>query len=206
MDNKQEKITIIKSKLILCEGIEDQLFIQALIGHENIAGLQIIQYEGKGKLRNFLQTLPKIPGFNNVTSIGITRDADNEQIDDIFKSICSALKNAELPVPPGVNVTTLQNDSHRVSIFIFPDCKNSGMLENLCFTSIPKHEQNCISKFKKCISEARNGSDINSKKADIYAWLSMHDDPLKLGQAARNGLFNFADPAFDLFKTFILAL
>ena len=62
-----------KPKLLLVEGIDEVRLFGALakdIGSEDV---QIRDYQGKGNLRRFLRVLPRIPGYSELESIGVTR-------------------------------------------------------------------------------------------------------------------------------------
>src|SRR4028118_420970 len=122
-----------KPKLLIGEGKEEVDFFTAFLSHLNIADVQVDQYGGKQGLPSYLRTLVVRPGYLDVVSLGITRDADNSA-QSAFQSVCSSLNRASLPVPsrPGEIV----GDSPQVSIMILPDGQNSGMLEDLFLTAI----------------------------------------------------------------------
>lgn len=88
---KPERLT--KPKLLLGERGEEVLFFDQLLSHLGITEVQVEQYGGKSRLRDFLKTLPIRPGFSQVDSIGITRDADDNP-DGAFQSICGSLEQA----------------------------------------------------------------------------------------------------------------
>src|SRR5262249_6952778 len=67
---------IARSKLLLGEGREEELFFEALLKFMNVPDVQIESYGGKDKLPAYLATLSTRPGFAGLTSIAITRDAD----------------------------------------------------------------------------------------------------------------------------------
>ncbi len=77
MVNAEESQTIEKSKLLLVEGPDDLSFFDALLRHLNRQDIDVRSYGGKDNLRPFLKGLPAFPGFVNVVSLGITRDADD---------------------------------------------------------------------------------------------------------------------------------
>src|SRR5438067_7791714 len=88
-----------RPKLLLGEGEDEKRFFTALAEHLSLADVQVEQYGGKLRLRAFLRTLPARPGYADLVSIGITRDAD-ESADDAFRSVCRALRDVPLPEPP----------------------------------------------------------------------------------------------------------
>ena len=54
---------ILKPKLLVGEGKEEVRFFESFVQHFGINDIQITDYSGKDKLRLFLVTLSKIPGF-----------------------------------------------------------------------------------------------------------------------------------------------
>ena len=87
-----------KPKLLIGEGREEELFFTAFLAHLNISDVQVEQYGGKQALPKYLRTLPRRPGYLQIVSLGITRDADNSA-QSAFQSICTSLSNASLPLP-----------------------------------------------------------------------------------------------------------
>ena len=68
---------IVKPKLLIGEGKEEVRFFESLLRSLGIGDVQVTDYAGKEKLRAFLITLPRIPGFAGLGTLGITRDADD---------------------------------------------------------------------------------------------------------------------------------
>lgn len=103
---------IIKSKLLLGEGIEEVYFFNALLDHLGITDVQVDQYDGKSRIAAGLRAIKDRSGFiNQVVSVGVTRDADyaDDPADDpaaaqrAFLSVSGALASANLPVPMAAN-------------------------------------------------------------------------------------------------------
>ena len=57
---------IAATRILLGEGKEEELFLQALLKHLGIAGVQVENYEGKPKLAPYLRALKNRPGFAQV--------------------------------------------------------------------------------------------------------------------------------------------
>src|SRR6266852_4213813 len=64
--------------LLIGEGVEEVLFLEALLGYLNVSGVQVEHYEGKSALGRFLKALKNRPGFAAVKKLGIIRDADDD--------------------------------------------------------------------------------------------------------------------------------
>jgi hypothetical protein len=193
-----------KPKLLVGEGKEEVFFFEALLKQLNIADVQLEQCRGKTKLHDYVATLPKRPGFANLTAVGVTRDADNDA-NAAFQSVCAALGNAQMAAPQTSGTFTAGHP--RVGVFILPDCQQSGMLEDLCLASVAGDlAMPCVDGFMRCVENNGRRPD-NIAKARVHAWLASHVVPDKrLGEAALAGYWDWNNPAFDLIKQFVRQL
>ena len=107
---------------LLVEGKDALNFFAAFAKHLTLTGIQIQDFGGVNDLGDFLEAFSTAPGFHKVDSVGIVRDA--EKLDETsvtgtrdaergaplrreatragesaFQSVCTALRNAGLPVP-----------------------------------------------------------------------------------------------------------
>ncbi len=181
-------------KLLLGEGPEDVLFFKSLLMHLDISGIQVEHYGGKDNLHAALKALSKRPGFASVKSLAITRDADFVPLTGAaqaaFQSVCSGLKNAGLPVP--TNLEEKVAGLPEVCIFILPDCRGDGMLEDLCLASLVasspaqhQSEMKCIETYLMVAQLAgRKQERHRTAKAYVQAWLATQSESdKKLGEA-----------------------
>ena len=195
------KIQITKSKLLLVEGKDEELFFTAALEYRSIGDIQVLPIAGKTRLRENLATLRRDPKFPAATCLAVIRDADNSSA-SAFQSVCDSLLHHSLSVPKkhGEFTTALP----RVGVFIMPDGKNNGMLETLCMQSVKgKAPTACVESFLDCLMQS--GSHPSPlDKARAHAWLAGQDDPEKrVGEAAQAGYWPFADSAFDNLWQFI---
>jgi hypothetical protein len=164
-----------------------------------------LETASKPKLPSYLRTLAVRPGYLNVVSLGITRDAD-DSAQSAFQSVCSSLNRASLPVPskPGEIV----GDSPQVSIMILPDGQNSGMLEDLFLTAIETDPVlPCVDEYFDCVYRTSGRKPNNMAKARVHTWLASQLEPDKrLGEAAKAGYLPWDSPGFDSLKQFLEAL
>jgi hypothetical protein len=193
----QQGIKLEKPKLIIGEGNEEVIVFEEIIINElKIDDIQILSYHGKDNLHKFLKTLPVIPGFSELRSLGITRDAD-QSFDAASNSINSGIFNNKLNEESNLKIET----------FILPDNCSSGMLEDLFIQSIPPNEISCIDDFFYCINNQVQRFPNNYSKAKIHAWLSTYTKPDKrLGEAAKAGYFNWKHEVFSKLISFIKSL
>lgn len=148
-------------------------------------------------------------GFANVESLGIIRDADEDN-DAAFKSVCTGLRLAGLPEPPRpLDVT---GGKPRISVFIMPDCQRPGRLETLCLLAVAEDPaMPCVKEYWGCLERAlpQGNRDVprNREKAHLQAFLASRQKPgLRLGEAGEAGYWPFDHGAFQLVKDFLLAL
>lgn len=197
---------ITKPKLLIGEGNDEVRFFQSFLKHLNIENIMVESSQGKYNLSTYLKTLKVRPNFSQLVSIGITRDTDDELITDIFKSICSALTKADLPIPESLSQPS--QGIPKISIFILPDNQNHGMLETLCLQSLQNDKSmNCVNQYFNCLNTETSIFPKNIDKAKIHAWLASREIPDKrLAEASEAGYFDFNNSAFNSLKDFILSL
>ncbi|MFQ5793994.1 MAG: DUF3226 domain-containing protein [Candidatus Bipolaricaulia bacterium] len=158
-----------------------------------------------GDLAPYLETLIITSGFDDVTSLGIVRDAE-EDATTAFRSVCGSLGRARLSVPKQPMVVAGSNP--KVSVFILPDCSNSGMLETLCLQTISNDPiMSCIDQYFQCVQNQTGDSPGNLPKAKVHAFLASRPTPgLLLGQASHAGYWAWENPIFDDIKQFLKTL
>jgi hypothetical protein len=194
-----------KPKLLIGEGKEEVDFFTAFLAHLNITNVQVEQYGGKQGLPRYLSTLVVRPGYLDVVSLGITRDADNSA-QGAFQSVCNSLHRVSLSVPnqPGEIV----GDSPQVSVMILPHGQEKGMLEDLCLAAVKTDPVlQCVDEYFDCVYRTVGREPNNMAKARVHAWLSSQIEPDKrLGEAAKAGYLPWDSPGFDSLKQFLQAL
>lgn len=205
MSSKSQQLS--KPKLLIGEGSEEVLFFHAFLNHLNITDIQVENYGGKQGLGNYLKTLHLRPGYSEVVSLGITRDAD-ESANNAFNSVCGFLKNGKLPVPN--HPKQIIGESPQVSVLILPDYQNNGMLEDVCLEAVKTDPAiQCVDDYFKCVysTVGRKPKNKDIAKARLRVWLASQIAPDKrLGEAAQAGYFTWDSPAFDGLKLFLQAL
>jgi hypothetical protein len=156
-------------------------------------------------MRRFLKALPSLSGFSLLSSLAVTRDAD-EDVGGAFQSVCDGLRSAgfDLPSTPG----TWTNGKVRIGTFIFPDCASKGMLETLCLNSVADDPaMKCVDSYFECVQREASRTPGKVWKSRAHAWLSSQVVPDKrLGEAAEAGYWPFDHPAFSELRRFLQQL
>lgn len=197
--------SIDKTRLLVVEGPDDEKFFYGLFKAISLPNIQIIPIHGKDKLRPSIEAIRNLPNFEIVDRLGVIRDADTSS-KNTFHSICDALSAVDLPRPKRVGVPFGRNP--RIGVYILPGRGKSGMLEDLCFSSVEDQPQSaCVAEFLKCIKRKKGKQPSPLAKAKIQAYLASLPKPgLRLGEAAEKGYWPFESPAFKSVKAFLRAL
>ena len=199
---KTPKFKIEKTKLLLVEGKDEDLFFtSALEKHLGIGSIQVLPLAGKEQLSRNLAALKRDPKFVEVTSLAVIRDADNAA-DAAFQSVCGALRRHDF-MPPDAHAA-FSSGWPRAGIFIMPDGQRNGMLETLCMDSVAGSvEAGCLRCYFNCLG-AQGVIPRPFDKARAQAWLASRPQPDKrVGEAAAAGYWPFNNAAFDSLWNFI---
>ena len=120
--------------LVLCEGKEDRLVMEALARHVGLKGKLAFQdYGGESKLRAYLATLKVSPEFRRgeFSRILVTRDADADfaQAWASLKGSIQAVFSSE-PATPRAWISA--GNGSQISAWVIPGPDKAGMIETLC--------------------------------------------------------------------------
>ncbi len=191
-------IEIKEPKVILVEGKSDENFFTAFIKYLKIDGVQIISMGSKDNLSNILKAIKTY----NIKCLGIVRDAD-EDAESAFKSVCSALKNAGLPVPQ--RPLELAKGNLSVVTLIIP-LNGEGCLETLCFEAYDDNNlKNCVHEYFNCLEKnnVRYTTECKKDKAKLQVLLAALEPEINIGTASVKGLFNFDSKEFESIRDFL---
>lgn len=205
LQHPRSRAPITHQKLLLVEGVTPFYFFLGLLRHLRFEDLiEIRNFGGIADFHDAIRLLVATPGFANVTSVGIVRDAEIDARAS-FDSVCSGLRAARLSVPVTVAVSVSGPPS--TSVFILPDCASPGTLETLCLQALESDSATpCIEQYFDCLEQA-NVHLGNMPKAKVQAFLSSRErSGLLLGQAAQAGFIPWGEAVFDELKGFLTRL
>jgi len=227
-----KKTRIISNNILAVEGNDECNFFQALLRHINIESIQWCQYiikrendpdftldhntvqlidiGGKDNFKREFEALAIIDGFSNIEKLGLIRDAEDRRAMEAFQSICTILRNNNLPVPDSMNSIKIDS-SPRLGVFIMPDNQGTGMLETLCLHTLNRQQiESCIDEFISCFSQVMQQDEIekfNEPKARVQSYLSSRAPIVNsLGLAAQRGFWDLSHSCFDDIKIFLYTL
>ncbi len=195
--------TLDQSKLLLVEGTDDKRFLAAMLKKLQIDNVQIEPYHGTDELLKILRILKKRPNFNMLSTIGITKDADDKSVENIFKTINTHLKENDFSRPS--SLANFSNEGHpKIGVFVLPDCERTGELEELFIDALPNSEiLQCINQFVEC---CKTNKHLIHKpaKTRFYTWLAVQKEPhLDLWVAGNRNYFDFDHIAFKKLRKFL---
>lgn len=194
--------SITRTKLLLGEGQDEEVFFGAMLKHLGKDDTQVLSYGGKARVASFLDLLMNDPMWPEVKAILITRDADfprdratDPAAQSAWRSVTDALRARGLPVPSAHGKLAPHRDDSegagiRAGVFILPDGVQDGMLEDLCLAATSGDSlRPCLDAYFRCIEE--KGVTIPRNvlpKARVHAYLASRSVPdRRVGEAAREG-------------------
>jgi hypothetical protein len=211
---EQQSNKITKKSILLVEGEDEKNFFDKLLKSKSleINDVQCISAGGEKSFKARFGNLSREEAFRYVNKIAFIRDAEKNEAYSALDSIKSAVKSAKTNTGFDIecissltdNVKDIVKDKMRCGVYIMPDNKNSGALENLCIKYMktePIH--NCVEGYIRCAQS--NGAILKNKsKAKIFAYLSTKiADAPSIGVAAKQGVFDFDNTCFDGIKDFL---
>ena len=209
MMNDEKSISIEKPIQLIVEGKDERLFFDRLIKDLRLPKIQILPIGGKTKLKRNLKALVKSPGFDNVTSLAIVRDA-NSNHNSAFQSVCNALSAVNLPSPESPLMSV--GDRPQITVMIMPGDNSPGMLEDLCLKALAETPEDpalmCIRQYFDCLQQRLSQFGLpfprSKSKSMVQAFLASKEKFVKcLGEAAQKRYWPFDKSAFDEVKNFL---
>lgn len=210
---------ILKEKLILCEGLDEELFLIRWLESKDLSDepgfandIQVLNFGGISDLSSRIEKYRKMDGFEKVTHIMIIRDAEHD-VNGAIKSIQSALKNNEFQAPDSPSQWIYDDKSElNIGFLLFPTCDNNptvGTLEDLCLKIIAKQDaQACIDEvniFLERLEKEYNKKFSHKFKTQLHAYFAVSDDyvGMKIGEAANAKAFDWSSSKLEPLKNFI---
>jgi hypothetical protein len=194
--------------VLAVEGKDECNFFDALAKNMGLNEIQIIDVGGKEK---FNKTVPLFVNseqfWDKVKRFGFIRDAEDKEALSAFSSICDVLKHCDLPVPASP-LQIAEANGMQTGVFIMPNNQSSGMLEDLCLSSIKNDEvYSCVAAFVQCYEPKIEHNKYIPSKAKLLAYLATRTPIVNsLGLAAQQNVWDFGNPCFDKIKMFLSEL
>ena len=198
-------LKISTDRLLLVEGRDEVNLFKALMEHclDGDMRIQVIDAGGKDKfpknlraIRIASRTLPSLE------AIGVVRDADDDAR-SAFRSVCDNLRNVGYDAPSAHG--EFSDSVPSTGVFIIPDGVHTGAMETLCRRSQEGDAvSNCVEEYLKCLTDNDAMHSRNADKSFAHAYLAAMVDPLaRVGEGARQGVWDFESPAFAALSGFL---
>ena len=200
------------SKVLLTEGINDCHVILALCQHYNVPNTFGLYECGSDEL-----AIKRLTGLlarpDEVETIGIVIDADNPNLAAKWQAIKDRLQKSGIITKEGPELTgtiiPAANNLPRVGIWLMPDNKLDGMLEDFCSQlAYPAG----VDFAEKCVNDAKENDhttfiETHKTKAVIQTFLAWQDEPgMPLGKAITARTLNPNNPLAEVFAEWLRKL
>lgn len=207
-ESGQSRLKIRSDRLLLVEGRDEEILFNALIGHCFDAEPEI-QVIGAGGVDQFPRNLQAIhtaaQSRPTLRAIGVVRDAD-DNAGAAFQSVCDHLRNVGYQ-PPRVH-GEFSGGVPSIGVFIVPNGVEPGAIETLCRRSTEgDNVSRCVEEYITCLAEHEAIRSTNVDKTFAHAYLAAMGDPVaRVGEGARQGVWDFGSPAFSELSEFLRSL
>lgn len=180
MPPRNEEFT--ESRLIICEGPDDECFFRALIGDRNIKGLQVLRHaEGNTKFREKLIEIEIQVTLHQPKAILIVSDHDDAQ-DKSFSDVIKQIKKTNLyGVPVTRKVPAKKANRPDITVLMVPENGN-GSIETIIsdvLVNAPAyaHLSACLDAYKNCagITDANGWGSSKQAKMMLRSLLAVID-------------------------------
>ena len=198
--------------LLLVEGEDDKHFVYHLINKRelnlNLPEENIISTDG---VNNLLQRLyADVQPSRKI--LGIMVDAD-KNCNKRWKEIIDILseKGVSTPKTPTRSGTIIppENDLPKIGIWIMPDNRSKGELEDFVLEMIPENDEimPIARKYIREIPENRQEFAHHKRtKSELFAWLANARKPGRIGASIGAGKFNADSSNSDVFVEWLKQL
>ena len=194
-------------RMLLVEGATDKYVIPYLMEANGVTWPgppnHPIEIEWWGSVDEFLKpeainNAVKVPGRE---ALGVVVDANGNAAArwKQLKTRCGS-EFAELPERiPAEGLQVVHSLGTRFGVWIMPDNRFEGMLEDLLVRLVPDDSGNLYDMARNCVATARSNDapfkDAHERKAEIYTWLAWQNPPgLRLHEAVKHRVLDPTRP------------
>lgn len=170
------------------------------------SGVEIVCLEGVKRLDVVLRSLASDPEWQNLLSVTILVDADNQprgRWEEVWDTLGRIIKLPDQIVAQGKRVGTVEDGTIRYGVFLAPSQDRPGRIEDLVLETIDPDIRTCISRLWDC-AHAHARASHPSAKAEVAILIALRDDQgLGLGTAFERGLIDVGHAAFEPLRQFV---
>ena len=201
-------LAITSDWLLLVEGRDEVNLFEELMKHCFGAEptVQVIDAGGVRKFPNRLRAIQTACRARaTLRAIGVVRDADNDAI-GAFRSVCDHIRNVGYE-PPAAH-GEFSDATPSIGLFILPNGEEPGAIETLCRRSRDGDEvAKCVDEYLNCLAVNEAMRSTNEDKSFAHAYLAAMEDPVaRVGEGAKQGVWDFETVAFSELSVFVRKL
>lgn len=212
--------------MLLVEGIQDALFCEALLEYLEVSNkVLIVETEGRPNIpaRLIDVSMSNIVKDGKLSKLGILQDAD-QSAESSRLDVIDALYNADLPIPSAHSADE-NAETLTVSVFIAPNNRSQGSLEDLCLSSLTADKVQCLDEHIDCVSQNDAGlkphlvskvkvalhlaTEPAFRRSDMNLPPEVRDNlrpGISIGLAARYHIWDWSHPEFKPIQSFLCRL
>ena len=195
-------------RLLLVEGRDEVNLFDALMKHclDAEPTVQVIDAGGKDRFPKNLRALSTAARTRpSLCAIGVVRDADDDAA-GAFRSVRDHIRNVGYE-PPAVH-GKFSDATPSIGVFIVPNGEAPGAIESLCRSSREGDDvSRCVEDYIRCLAEHDAMRSTNVDKTFAHAYLAAMGDPVaRIGEGARQGVWDFGSRAFSELSDFLRSL
>ena len=200
--------------LVLCEGTEDRLVMEALAKHAGLEGKLAFQdYAGENKLRLYLSTLKVSPEFRRgeFSRVLVTRDADAD-FTGAWASVRGAIKAAFSCEPKAPGDWVSIPEGAPIAAWVIPGPGRSGMIETLCLDAARSQTPEmfaCLDPFFDCLAKVNGSTPHEKVRFALWTIISQGSgakDRLSIERAIAKLPLDWNDAAFASLRELLVQL
>lgn len=219
-ETRGKNTRIEKRHLILCEGRDELFFLIAYLNSTHLSAtpefsedIQVLDFGGNSDLLEQLKVLKVTPGFDEVKTLLIVRDAERDA-NAAIRQIRTALEKNAFTAPDGPHwwVKDEENNGIHIGFLLFPGCDEApmaGTLEDLCAFILkepaPPKLLEVVDRFLDQLKTERGRDFVHRFKTRLHTCLAVSDKyvGMKIGEAAKAGAFDWSDERLTPLREFI---
>ena len=195
---------------MLVEGNDDFNVVWRIAEMSAIHQFHIRESEGIDNLLADIDPQVRVEGRR---ALGILVDA-NDDLNTRWQAVSDRLAPLGISLPPDPDpagaIIPAQNDMPRVGVWLWPNNRNPGELEDFIISLIPQDdpvwplsEEYIDNIFAQRLNKFTPGK---KSRAQVHAWLATREDPRRMGQAIEYGDLNATAPTLAAFATWLTRL
>ena len=195
---------------MLVEGDDDFNVVYRIAALSSIPQFHIRQAGGINTLLALIDSQVRI---EHRQALGILVDA-NDDPTARWQAISHRLAPLGITLPqtpdPTGTIIPAQNDLPRIGVWLWPDNRNPGELEDFIISLIPENDpvwplsEDYINNI--LTRQLNKFTPGKKSRAQVHAWLAVREDPRRMGQAIEYDDLNPNAPPFAAFATWLTRL